>query len=52
MATKRTSKAKKGTNSRAKRIPSVKRLKGIRPLLHSMDPTCLTDLAGTVPQTH
>ena len=32
MATKRSSKASKSSKNRAKRIPSVKRLEGVRPL--------------------
>jgi len=32
MATNRSSKAKKATKNRSKRIPSVKRLEGVRPL--------------------
>jgi hypothetical protein len=45
MATKRSSKANKASNStknRAKRIPSVKKLDSVRPLLMSMRPECLT----------
>jgi len=36
MATKRSSKAVKAGKNRSKRIPSVKRLKEVRPLLGSL----------------
>jgi hypothetical protein len=42
MAAKQSSKAKKSTKNRAERIPSVKKLDSVRPLLMSMRPECLT----------
>jgi hypothetical protein len=36
MATKRSSKAQKSIKNRSKRVPSVKRLEGVRPLKMSM----------------
>jgi hypothetical protein len=48
MATKRSSrasKARKSTKNSAKRIPSVKKLDSVRPLLMSMVAECLTTQA-------
>ncbi|MGD0427793.1 MAG: hypothetical protein ABSC10_13820 [Candidatus Acidiferrales bacterium] len=42
MATKQGSKPAKATKNRSKRIPSVKKLDSVRPLLMSMRPECLT----------
>jgi hypothetical protein len=45
MATMQSSKAKKSNKNRATRIPSVKKLDSVRPLLMSMVAECLTTQA-------
>jgi hypothetical protein len=49
MGTKRSSEAMKATKNRPKRVPSVKKLDSVRPLLMSMRPECLTGTATGTP---